>query len=386
MNEQDLNVVITNLKNCLDTKHKIHSLDEETVQKMETETTKVNTINDLLEIEEALTLEKQNFTSYLDGIKSIINDFNLEETSSIKSKINTDLIAEFNMDKQSFANSVDLLLTNSSQHFVYFAKILVRNQNYLFESDINLFREFDLDLDFLNNLDLLSKCVKILLNYLSAYDFKKLKTNDETLRDKLGEFLIKAFNYKPVLFKLLVKLTSNDSLSKHLKKFASTNQELETIFESCYNQEKICLDNSTANEQEFLKLYSVSTYNYDSFSIEQLLQNYTFSLSIKDQMILKRLHKLDSNLNCLLYESKLDEFINLRLNQDAAMISTSILNYPINRKLDDLNGKLEKEISLDTIVLDEMSLIDAKIYDPIYVLPNIYHLLDYGNLFKIYSL
>lgn len=382
MTEKDLDLVVTNLKSCLDTKHKIHSLDEETVQKMEPETTKVKNINELLEIEEALAIEKQNFNEYFDHVKSIISDFNLDETSLIRMKLNTHLVAEFDMNKQDFMSSIDHFLSSdlsSSEQFVYFSKILIRNQAYLFESDMNLFREFDLDLDYLNNLDLLSKCVKLLLGYLNTFDYKKLKVDDETLKEKLAQFLKQAYAYKPVLFKLLVQLTSPDSLNKNLKKFASSNNDLLSVFESCYQEDSSSLDNLTPNEEEFLKLYSTNNKNYASLNVDQLLEVYTFSLSVKDQLILKRLHELDSNLNCLHYNSKLTEFISLRMNQDTSMISTSILNYPINRKLDDLSVQLDKEVTLDTIVLDELSLVNAKIFDPIYVLPNLYHLLDYGK-------
>ena len=61
------------------------------------------------------------------------------------------------------------------------------------------------------------------------------------------------------------------------------------------------------------------------------------------------------------------------------MIKQTIQNYPITRSINDLNNYLEKKISLDSLILDEYGLImDSKIFDPIYVLTNIYHLLDYG--------
>lgn len=406
--DTDLDIILANLKNCLEKKEKISSLQSiPIINTNNNNNNKINNIDELIEIEEAISIEKQDFSKYFNQIKLILNDFNLNENSLIKSKINVNLIAEFSMDKQAFLKQINHLIENLTDldlspkqqmnlnnRFNYLAKILIKNQNYLFESDINLFKEFDLDQEFLNNLDLLNKCTRIILTYLVKFDYKKyLNSNDDlmTQRNEISQFLIKAFNYKPVLFKLLVKLAVNNNGQdlKNLNKFTSTNESLKHIIEQCLNKDEI--DQASEQQQQhltqtelnFISFNSISdkfNREMNSFSIDKLLEIYTFSLGNKDQAILRRLFELDSDLNCLIFKSnKLTDFITLKLNQDPLMIKQTIQNYPITRSINDLNNYLEKKISLDSLILDEYGLImDSKIFDPIYVLPNIYHLLDYG--------
>jgi len=411
--DNDLDIILANLKNCLEKKEKISSLQSiPIINTMNNNNNKINNIDELIEIEEAISIEKQDFSKYFNQIKLILNDFNLDENSLIKSKINVNLIAQFSMDKQAFLKQINHLIENLTDldlspkqqmnlnnRFNYFAKILIKNQNYLFESDINLFKEFDLDQEFLNNLDLLNKCTRIILTYLVKFDYKKyLNSNDDDLqqRNEISQFLIKAFNYKPVLFKLLIKLAvdKNGQNLKNLNKFSSTNETLKQVIEQCLNKDNEIDQKSeqelTQTELNFISFHSISDklkQEMNSFSIDKLLEMYTFSLSHKDQAILKRLFELDSDLNCLIFKSnKLTDFIALKLNQDPLMIKQTIQNYPITRGTNDLNNYLEKKICLDSLILDEYGLImDSKIFDPIYVLPNIYHLLDYGmNLIYIY--
>ncbi len=411
--DNDLDIILANLKNCLEKKEKISSLQSiPIINTMNNNNNKINNIDELIEIEEAISIEKQDFSKYFNQIKLILNDFNLDENSLIKSKINVNLIAQFSMDKQAFLKQINHLIENLTDldlspkqqmnlnnRFNYFAKILIKNQNYLFESDINLFKEFDLDQEFLNNLDLLNKCTRIILTYLVKFDYKKyLNSNDDDLqqRNEISQFLIKAFNYKPVLFKLLIKLAvdKNGQNLKNLNKFSSTNETLKQVIEQCLNKDNEIDQKSeqelTQTELNFISFHSISDklkQEMNSFSIDELLEMYTFSLSHKDQAILKRLFELDSDLNCLIFKSnKLTDFITLKLNQDPLMIKQTIQNYPITRGINDLNNYLDKKICLDSLILDEYGLImDSKIFDPIYVLPNIYHLLDYGmNLIYIY--
>ncbi len=141
----------------------------------------------------------------------------------------------------------------------------------------------------------------------------------------------------------------------------------------------------------FLKIHSLSSSlkkEIKSLSKEKLLAAYTYSLSQKDQTILKRLRELDPDLNCLITETvKVYDFITLKLSADSTMITTSIFNYPIKRKLADMDNKLSYKFSLDSVILDEQFLLDVKLYDPIYVLPNLYHLLDPSKLMnELFSL
>ncbi len=131
---------------------------------------------------------------------------------------------------------------------------------------------------------------------------------------------------------------------------------------------------------------------------------YTYTLSKRDKAILKRLYKLDPKLDCLLFNSKkssdgpsdntenldqqpkISDFITQKLNE--ASLLTACQNFPIDRKLEDLTitsdskSTTQDNFDINTLVYSN-SVLDAKIYDPIYVLPNIYNLLDYGNIVDI---
>ncbi len=399
---------MVNLKNCLETKQQISTLDPSTVLKLtENEADKLSSVEELLELEEAILIEKINFNKYFEHIKSTLNDLVLDESSLIRSKINLALISEFSMEKQSFVeileeffNELDTVKLNLNSRFNYFAKVLIKNQNFLFESDIELFKEFDLDETFLDNLELLSKSTRILLFYLSNFDYNKYLDREISTHNELVEFLTRAFNYKPVLFKLLVKLTAkNDSVYKNWKrkrmeKFAGKNEQLIQILYSCFKEEEeeeLQDENQSESEKNFLKIHSLSSSlkkEIKSLSKEKLLAAYTYSLSQKDQTILKRLRELDPDLNCLITETvKVYDFITLKLSADSTMITTSIFNYPIKRKLADMDNKLSYKFSLDSVILDEQFLLDVKLYDPIYVLPNLYHLLDPSKLMnELFSL
>jgi len=387
----------------LETKQQISTLDPSTVLKLtENEADKLSSVEELLELEEAILIEKINFNKYFEHIKSTLNDLVLDESSLIRSKINLALISEFSMEKQSFVeileeffNELDTVKLNLNSRFNYFAKVLIKNQNFLFESDIELFKEFDLDETFLDNLELLSKSTRILLFYLSNFDYNKYLDREISTHNELVEFLTRAFNYKPVLFKLLVKLTAkNDSVYKNLEKFAGKNEQLIQILDSCFKEEEeeeLQDENQSESEKNFLKIHSLSSSlkkEIKSLSKEKLLAAYTYSLSQKDQTILKRLRELDPDLNCLIAETvKVYDFITLKLSADSTMITTSIFNYPIKRKLADMDNKLSYKFSLDSVILDEQFLLDVKLYDPIYVLPNLYHLLDPSKLMnELFSL
>ena len=170
-----------------------------------------------------------------------------------------------------------------------------------------------------------------------------------------------------------------------MKKFAAKNEKLVQILESCFKEENFHeAENRTESEEAFLKIHSLGSSlkkEINSLSKEKLLEVYTYSLSQKDQCILKRLRELDPNLNCLITETvKVYDFITLKLSADPTMITTSIFNYPIKRKLADMDNKLNNKFSSDSVILDEQFLLNVKLYDPIYVLPNLYHLLDISKL------
>jgi hypothetical protein len=110
-------------------------------------------------------------------------------------------------------------------------------------------------------------------------------------------------------------------------------------------------------------------------SLDKLIEAYSYTMSRRDLRILRAIRSHDPSLNCLLFklletnsadtlskQAKVTDFISLKLND--SLIYESIVNFPLGRKLD----------SIDEI--DGLEF-NAKIYDPIYMLPNLYNLLDY---------
>ncbi len=101
-----------------------------------------------------------------------------------------DLVSEFSVDsRESFEKLIDEMhvfevgvkddegkkrkADEFARQFDFFAKILVKNQEYLFEKDTGIFKEFDMDQKFIGSLETVSKCVNILLSYVSKFDMNK---------------------------------------------------------------------------------------------------------------------------------------------------------------------------------------------------------------------
>jgi len=141
--------------------------------------------------EEEGLFEKINFKHHLDRIKSFFSSFGLgQDSARIQEKLNMDLVSEFSVDsRESFEKLIDEMhvfevgvkddegkkrkADEFARQFEFFAKILVKNQEYLFEKDTGIFKEFDMDQKFIGSLETVSKCVNILLSYVSKYDMNK---------------------------------------------------------------------------------------------------------------------------------------------------------------------------------------------------------------------
>jgi len=143
--------------------------------------------------EEEGLFEKIDLNHHLDRVKSFCSSFKLDKESfRIQEKLNMDLVSEFNFDsKDSFEKLIDELsalnsanrddetkMTEFERQFEFFAKVLVKNQDYLFEKKTSIFKEFDMDQKFVESLDTVSKCVNFLLSYISRCDMSKNLTGD----------------------------------------------------------------------------------------------------------------------------------------------------------------------------------------------------------------
>lgn len=125
-------------------------------------------------------------------------------------------------------------------------------------------------------------------------------------------------------------------------------------------------------------------------NLDQLVATYSYTMSARDLKLVAAIHKLDPSLDCLVFrllesqttensspvndtlskQAKITDFISLKLNDN--FLAQSVLNFPLGRKLDTIDDeKLGRKV-------------DPTIYDPVYMLPNIYHLLDYGKRILLY--
>lgn len=157
-----MDLIINNIRNCLEQ------------------------IKQLADVEEETSLEKIDMRIYLDRIKTVCGAFKFDSDSEIVlAKLNMSLVSEFGLDKASFEKLMSeiesptglektkIMSDEAIRKFEFIAKILVKNQEFLFETETNLFKEFDLDQKFIDSLDLLSKCVDLLLSYAATFDFSK---------------------------------------------------------------------------------------------------------------------------------------------------------------------------------------------------------------------
>ena len=129
----------------------------------------------------------------------------------------------------------------------------------------------------------------------------------------------------------------------------------------------------------------------DSKDLDSLLESYTYTMSLKDRRTLNRLHSLDSDLKCLIFKSKSEGNLNSQANmsdfqsmrlKESKLLET-IRHYPVTRKIGDLKTEAVAGIEDDDMDLDDhKGDLDGgqDVYDPIYLLPNMYNLLNYGEL------
>lgn len=264
---------------------------------------------DNIEVDEEAYHETINFKKHLDHIKGVFSSLKLDgaDQVQVQKKINMDLLSEYSLDKEDFEliiNDFDyvkdletskIMNEELTYKFEFLAKILTNNQNFVFEKDVSLFKEFDLDEKFITSLELLSKCVNVVLSFASKYDLNKTFSNSSsyaTIKNSLTEFLLKAYEYKPMLFKLLVKISSSqgEKTMKYLKKFSGDNEKLAELLETCTDNEVNGMNNCeklTGAENEFIRMNSVDEQMKKSLnakSVEKLLKMYKFTMSKKDQV------------------------------------------------------------------------------------------------------
>jgi hypothetical protein len=319
-----------------------------------------------------LDLDKKLFLKLLNSL--LDDDLDVSDKKQLRERLN----------ELEFSLVAGVLLKHGGGHF-------------LFELDLNLFDELrSLEQRHLDSLETMAKVLRYIFSCLVAFDIQPLLAHGEH-DDGLVDFLTKAYKYSPSLFKLQLKLMHrvNSKVEKYLKKSTTIQQSkiLAEIVEKCF-QDQAAIDEEEEEEEEINidvaheeeELDREASSKRDEFllaDLPTLLQTYEYTLSSRDVAILRQIQRKDDKLGALIFklvpdelnksdalnkQAKMSDFISLKLNE--AKLAESALNFPFYRKLDDLESKKTS------------STWNAKIYDALYLLPNIYHLLDYCELKK----
>ena len=372
--------------------------------------------------------EENKLQKCLEKVKEITHDGGNLSGNDVSlvllNTINLELLTEFPMDKTSLLSLLDSLIETDSLtlfteskpktvddqflgRFNLFSKVLVKNSTFLFQNSQSLFTEFDLDEEFLASLQTLFKYNRALISYLSKFDYNKLlvQKNEGThlslyysnRRNELVEFLNRAHLYKPELFKTTMKVVSGRELNKNLRKFASSCRKLNEIFEACFtaNEEKE-RKIEDLNEQKFVEIFLVNENflkELKTKNLDKLTKMFRYTMTRRDRTILAEIYSHDPKLDCLIFkleqgqsievlskQAKVTDFIETKL--DPALLTNSIQNFPIHRKLAEIDAELPsncEEFEFESLVVDESVVHERSVYDPIYILPNLYNLLDFGS-------
>ena len=364
---------------------------------------------------------KKYFQIYLDKFLCHLKRDDTNQNAML-SHFNLDFIAELCLNRVSFVKLVNYVYENYSSYldseakikmqdeatfnkFSFFVKILLKNQSHLFESDLHMYDELNALADkHITSLLALAKMIKLLLTYLAKCDYDLILANESSefalfaneKRILLIDFLLMSFKYKPLLFKLVFRLVCHTTESKlkmpkYLKKFASHNETLAAVCEYCLGNTVDSFESDSTKNEEKSKEKSLDSVVKLANSTEQLMANYGYTMSGNDRLILSKLYKLDASLNVLMFklnentnskatlellnkQAKITDFIALKL--DEHKIQNTIQNYPISRKLSDLTQ--------ESLMETEAGCIEqAKVYDPVYLLPNIFNLLNYANIVDV---
>lgn len=335
---------------------------------------------------------KMYLDKYLDELKSNPSDL-------LRSELNLKFLTSINLDKTMFAklitalfNEIDLNVVDKEQlksseflgeiRFNLVSNLLLKHQTNLFEMDINLFDELNtLEERHLTSLEVFGKTIRYILICLTTFDVETILQPEKI--EKMGTFLIISYKYKPILFELQLRLlvkAKSSKLPKYLRKFISKFPELVEIVDRCLKEDNDEVMVENGGSTNVAKNNSQIDPDAILGSLGHLVENYEYTLSKRDTRILTEIYRKDSSLNCLIFklidsdsdksgilnkQAKIADFISLKL--DETKLADSVLSFPFNRKLENIAQEY----------LDDS--LNSKIYDPIYLLPNIYNLLDYGN-------
>ena len=311
--------------------------------------------------------------------KQALYDGYLNTIVSYEEKINEEIvefISKIKLEKSLFARIVEFNDLNSK----YYVEILLENQEHVFEKE---------------NATLFELCYRKLLKCIKKMNYEL----NEVDGDKFDEFMLILFTYKPLRCHSLIRETLKNS--KNIEKFVKFSErypKFHTLLTRLYDSELNLIENQ--HEINVLKYQNGGEHKNGHLVSEE--GKYTFTLSKENQEILINKHKTQTKdgqkkYDWLRYaigdaisknggitttiqnnEIKMSDFIEEIINDK--QIDRSIENYPFERKLSDLDD--EKEYFVNDFCHDQLFLND--VYDPIYLLPNLYALLDYGLCLYLY--
>lgn len=212
---------------------------------------------------------------------------------------------------------------------------------------------------------------------LTCYSRQELASelSDET-SNQITQFILDSFKQKPNLVKMII--CSHFETNPELQK---TPSRLNSILKEAFSQYQ-SLTKSASMPSSSVKLNGADSTSQD---LESLFESYTYTMSLKDRRTLNRLHSLDPDLKCLIFKSKtvegnlnsqanMSDFQSMRLKESKLL--ETIRHYPVTRKIGDLKTEPVADVQQDT---DADEHLEDNVYDPIYLLPNMYNLLNYGK-------
>lgn len=336
--------------------------------------------NFLTESIDSMSQSKCSLKYYVSYFDKFIGQVQSGRDGIIFQEENIELIKKLYLVKDCFVKLLEQLLESNDgefnkERFNLFLSVLFRYYEvYLFEKDLVLLNELNSLQDrHTTSLGHLAKSLKYLIN--------NIMNIDEEYLGAVGEFITKSYAYKPNFFRLLLTSLSSEWPSDFIKKLTSKNKYIGKFLKSSLKGEVLDLESIKKTDHD-----SKSDINADA---------YTHTLSDKDLRLLKKSYEFDNTLACLKFklaavsvngtqtassdvfnkETRMADFINNKI--DASVLLNTIRNYPIHRKLADLTQDDNQQ---------KKSPDDSKLYDPIYLLPNIYSLLNYGNFVSILCL
>jgi len=294
-------------------------------------------INLLINLAELSTESSSRmFDEYLEKVLIVIQTINTEDDERVN--LSLKLVSKLkNLNKTFLINLSSFKNVHSNE---YYCLILINNRQTIINNE---------------NLRLFELSFKNLLKFLSK------ASDDETLINfnQLDQFLCDCYNFKPNFCSYLSR-----NIIKKAKKIENLKKYAQKFVEIICNGREACETEMMITEEGSKEVY----------------EEYSGTLSRKDQMLIQNKFKANKNFNFLKFmhnfngdeqkqthlniEVKLNDFINEKINVE--IIEKSILNYKVSRKMSDI---------IEMVEVDDY----PEIYDPVYLLSNFYALLHYGK-------